>query len=87
MTQMKLNAPAEIRKWPSLGGLRNSNVAYPNPYLVAEGTLEECIQEFMAKPSSEHHLYEIHASQQADIVIAVLSAEHIAELTRLREFL
>jgi hypothetical protein len=69
------------------GGLRNSNVAYPNPYLVAEGTLEECIQEFMAKPPSARHLYEIHASPQSDIVIAVSSAEQIAELARLREFL
>jgi hypothetical protein len=69
--------------------LRASDAAkpYPNPYVVADGTLEECIQEFMAKPSRARHLYEIHTSPRADIVIAVLSAEHIAELARLREFL
>ena len=87
VAHIDFKAPAELRKWPSLGGLRNSNVPYPNPYLVADGTLEECIQEFMAKPSSARHLYEIHTSPQVDIVIAVLSAEHIAELARLREFL
>jgi hypothetical protein len=87
IAHIDFNARAELRKWLSLGGLRNSNVAYPNPYLLAEGTLEECIQEFMTKASSARDLYEIHTSPQADIVIAVMSAEHIVELARLREFL
>jgi len=41
----------------------------------------------MAKPPGARHLYEIRVSPQADMVVAVMSAEHIAELARLREFL
>ncbi len=79
------SARAELRKWPSLGGKRVSDAV--RSYLVAEGSLEECIREFMAKPTASHHLYEIHTAPQTDIVSAVMSAEHIVELARLRDFL
>ena len=57
------------------------------PYLVFEGTLDECIREFMAKPESTRHLYEILTAPQPPLVTETLSAEHVAELARLREFL
>jgi hypothetical protein len=57
------------------------------PYLIAEGTLDECIRQFMSKPTSQHHLYEIHTAPQHTLVTAVLSAERVVELARLREFL
>jgi hypothetical protein len=41
----------------------------------------------MSQPTSEHHLYEIHTAAQSDLVSAVLSAAHIVELARLRDFL
>jgi hypothetical protein len=41
----------------------------------------------MAMPTSQHHLYEIHTAAQSDLVSAVLSAEYIVELARLRDFL
>ena len=81
------NAPAVLRKWPSTGGKRASDGRWPDPYLVIDGTLEECIREFMAKPTGQRHLYEIHIAPQTDIVSAVMSAEHIVELARLRDFL
>ena len=84
IAHIDFNARAELRKWPSLGGKR---VSGSRPYLVAEGSLEECIREFMAKPPGARHLYEIHTSPQADIVSAVMSAEHIVEIARLRDFL
>jgi hypothetical protein len=80
-----ISARAELRKWPSLGGKRVSGAAHP--YLVIDGTLEECIREFIAKPTASRHLYEIHTAPQAEIVSAVMSAEHIVELARLRDFL
>jgi hypothetical protein len=55
--------------------------------LLVDGTLGECIQQFMAKPVSQHHLHEINTAPQPPLVSAVLSAEHIVELARLREFL
>ena len=82
--QMNFDAPAVLRKWPSL---RNERVSDARPYLVFDGTLDECIRQFMSKPASNHHLYEIHTAPQPPINSAVLSAEHIIELARLRDFL
>jgi hypothetical protein len=55
--------------------------------MVFEGTLDECIRQFMSKPTSQRHLYEIHTSPQAELITAVLSADQIVELARLRDFL
>ena len=81
------NAPATLRKWPSLNDERISASLGARPYLVVEGTLDECIRQFLAKPVSQRHLYEIHTAPQSDLVSAVLSAEHIVEIARLRDFL
>jgi hypothetical protein len=81
------NAPAILRKWPSLNNERISASLGARPYLIAEGSLDECIRQFLAKPVSQRHLYEIHTAPQADLVSAVLSAEHIVEIARLRDFL
>jgi hypothetical protein len=76
-----------LRKHPSLNAQRNLNVLYAIPYLLRDGTLDECIKEFMSKPASQHSLYEIHTEPQPPLVTEVLSAEHIVELARLRDFL
>jgi hypothetical protein len=55
--------------------------------LLVEGTLDECIRAFMAKPESARHLYEIHTAPQPPVVTEILSAEHVIELARLRDFL
>jgi hypothetical protein len=55
--------------------------------MVVEGTLDECIREFLSKPASSHHLYEIHTAPQSELISAVLSAEQIVEIVRLRDFL
>ena len=44
-------------------------------------------REFMAKPASMRHLYEIQTAPQAPLITDTLSAEHVVELARLREFL
>ena len=85
--QINFNAPAILRKWPSLNNERISNSWGARPYLVFDGTLDECTRQFMSKPSSQHHLYEIHTAPQAELITAVLSVEHIVELARLRDFL
>jgi hypothetical protein len=81
------NAPATLRKWPSLNNERVSPSLGARPYLVVEGSLDECIRQFLAKPTSQRQLYEIHTAAQTDLVSAVLSAEHIVEIARLRDFL
>jgi hypothetical protein len=85
--QINFAAPAVLRKWPSLNNERVSASLGARPYLVADGTLDECIRQFMSKPASQHHLHEIHTAQQQTLVSAVSSAEQIIELTRLRDFL
>ena len=78
-------APAVLRKWPSLNNQRLPEAA--GPYSVYDGTLDECLREFMTKPAAARHLYEIHTAPQPPLVSAVLSGEIVAELTRLRDFL
>ena len=82
--QIKFDAPAVLRKWPSLN---NKPISSATPYLVAEGTLDECIRQFTSKPVSQLHLYEIHTAPQGELITAVLSARQIIELARLRDFL
>jgi len=83
--QLRFDVPAVVRKWPSLNNSRRADGA--GAYVVIEGTLDECIREFMAKPRAARHLYEILTAPQAPFITDTLSAEHVAELARLREFL
>src|SRR5207302_6185495 len=51
---VNFDAPAILRKWPSFNGQRRIDSA--GPYLLLDGTLDECIREFMAKPGPLRHL-------------------------------
>jgi hypothetical protein len=82
--QIKFDAPAVLRKWPSRN---NERVRRAVSYIVVEGTLAECIRQFTLKPMSQLHLYEIHTAPQGELITAVLSTEQIIELARLRDFL
>ena len=84
-TQINFDAPATLRKWPSIKNERASNAL--GTYLVVEGTLDDCIRHFMAKSASQHHLYEIHTAPQGELVNGVLTATLILEIARLRDFL
>ena len=55
--------------------------------MISEGTLDECIQQFMQLREAQRHLYEIHTAPQSDLVRVILSGDHIIELARLRDFL
>jgi hypothetical protein len=79
------DTPAVLRKWPSLNNARCAEGQ--GPYLIVDSTLDDCIWEFLAKPTSMRHLYEIHTSPQPPIVSAVLPEEIVVELARLRDFL
>ena len=84
-THVNFDAPAVLRKWPSLHNERRTE-STTAPYLLVEGTLDECLRVLIAKPASVRHLYEIHTSPQPPLVSAILSGEHVAELGRLRDF-
>jgi hypothetical protein len=86
-SQIDFSAPAELRKWPSLNKERVSVSLGARPYMISEGTLDECIQQFMELREAQRHLYEIHTAPQSDLVRAVLSTDHVVELARLRDFL
>jgi len=83
--QINLDAPATFRKWPSLNGQRR--IDGTGPYLLLDGTLGECIELFMAKPTASRHLYEIHTLPQVPFLAEVVTAEKIPELAQLRDFL
>lgn len=82
---VNFDAPAVLRKWPSLRSERRADSG--GPYLLIDGTLDQCIVNLMAKPAGARHLYEIHTSAQFPPVNSVLSGENITELARLRDFL
>ena len=82
---VNFDAPAVLRKWPSLRNERRTEGT--GPYLLVDGTLDECLRGYMAKPTSTRHLYEIHAAPQPPLVNAVLPEGLIVELARLRDFL
>ena len=85
--QVKFEAAASLRKWPSVRGQRLTEAKYPSPYTLLEGTLGECLREFMRKPPTQRHLYEIHTSPQDPLVSEIISAGQAAELARLHSFL
>jgi hypothetical protein len=86
-TRIDFSAPAILRKWPSVNKERVSASLGARPYMIIDGTLDECIQKLMLQPESQRHLYEIHTAPQSDLVSKILSGEHVVELERLREFL
>jgi hypothetical protein len=85
--EIDFNASANLRKHPSLNAQRHHNAEYPTPYVLLDGTLDECIKEFMSKPAAMQHLNEIKTKPQPPLVTEVLQAELIVELARLRDFL
>ena len=84
--KINFDTPAVLRKRPPINGKPARDVLWPNPYLVFDGRLGECIDEFSSKPASQRLLYEIHTTAQTDLVSDVMSSEHITRLARLREF-
>jgi hypothetical protein len=85
--KIDFSTPATLKKWPSVNKDRVSAAFGARPYTIIAGTLDECIRKFMSQPVSQHHLYEIHTAPQSDLVSAILSADHVVELARLRDFL
>ena len=83
--EIDFTAPATLRKWPSLNGKHNLNAEFLDAYLVFDGTLDQCVREFMSKPAQS--LYVIHSKPQSPLVTEVIGLELITELARLRDFL
>jgi hypothetical protein len=81
VTDIDFKTPAVLRKWPSLG---NERRVESSPYLLVDGTLDECLRELMAKPASVRHLYEIHVVPEIPHLSTVLPEGLIVELARLR---
>jgi hypothetical protein len=46
--QIDFDASASLRKWPSFNSERITDSLYAGAYLLIEGTLDDCIREFMA---------------------------------------
>jgi hypothetical protein len=63
--QINFDAPAVLRKWPSLQNQRR-NEGF-SPYLLLESPLDECLRVLMKKPVGTLHLYEIRRGNTAII--------------------
>ena len=77
------DAPADLKKWPSLNDLRLTNKP---PYLVYNGTLADCIRELLAKPIKQISLYDIVTERQPAFDGNVLSPGDAAEIAMRKDF-
>ena len=78
------DAPADLKKWPSLNSQRLSEKT--RPYLVFNGTLADCIRELLAKPVKQISLYDIVTELQPAFDRNVLSPGDAAEIAMRRDF-
>ena len=70
---------------PSLNNERRTDKGR-SPYLLMEGTLDECIKEVVAKPAHKRHLYENPCiAHNLRLISRVLSGEAVVELARRRD--
>jgi len=77
------DAPADLKKWPSLN---NQRVTSKTPYMVYNGTLAGCIRELLAKPLKQISLYDIVTERQPAFHGNVLSPRDAAEIAMRRDF-
>jgi hypothetical protein len=77
------DAPADLKKWPSLHSQRRTD---RSPYLVYSGTLADCIRELLAKPIKQISLYDIVTEPQPIFDLPVLSPADAAEIAMRRDF-
>jgi hypothetical protein len=82
-TPIAYDAPADLKKWPSLN---NQRVASKTPYMVYNGTLADCIRELLAKPIKQISLYDIVTERQPAFDANVLSPGAAAELAMRKDF-
>ena len=85
--KVSFTAVASLRKWPSVKGQKLAESKYPTPYTLLEGTLGECLQEFMRKPPTQRHLYEIRTPPQDPLVSEIVLGAQALELAQLYKFL
>ena len=85
--EMDFNAPATLRKWPSLNNERIPNAWGAVPYLICEGTLVDCVRKFASYPLYTRHLYEIHVATKPGMAPVELPQEQINELARFHDFI
>ena len=62
--QINFDAPATLRKWPSLNNERVNASLGARPYMIIDGTLDECIRKFMTMPINQHHLYDTNGLKE-----------------------
>lgn len=83
-TPIAYDAPAELKKWPSLRGERLRDRG--PPYMVYNGTLADCVRELLAKPIKGISLYDIMTKPQAAFEEGVLSPGDAAEIAMRKDF-
>jgi hypothetical protein len=83
---IRYDAPSALRKWPSIKGERVSPADGAAPYMVFEGTLDECLREFSVKPIGQHHLYDVSTGHQPAFEQNILSAPDVTKIIARADF-
>jgi hypothetical protein len=75
---VNLDATAVLRKWPSLRNERRTEGT--GPYLLIDGTLDECVRELMAKPTSMRVRFSLNSRHSGNRLRCPLSADTVEKV-------
>lgn len=81
LAAINYDAPAKLKKWPSLKGERISAQDGAVPYTIVQSSLADCVRRLLSKPESQRHLYEIQTSDgtvlsAADALAIAMRIDH-----------
>jgi hypothetical protein len=85
-TPVRYDAPATIHRWftPEDRAVRAGDVV--RAAVVFEGTLAECVREFLAMPTDEQFLHEIFTDTQDGLVRSILGPDDIRKVAARDDF-
>jgi hypothetical protein len=81
---LRYDLSAALQKWDSVERVRTGDILRAGN--VSEGTLADCVRQFMSKPIAERSLYEILTEQQPGLSTTILGPTEILEIAQRPDF-
>ena len=85
--QVKFDAPASLRKWPSVRNERISDTQHPSRIFWSMALLTSALENSWRSQHPNTAFTKFTQRPNPTLITAVLSAEIIIELARLRDYL
>jgi hypothetical protein len=83
---IRFEMPAALYKWPSLDARRVTAGYSIKALRTYDGTLADCVREFMLKPINQRPLYEIVTDPRAGLRDYILRPNEIVEISERTDF-